>query len=191
MIQYSYKALHNYLCSFCFTFILISYQFAAICCWSFHTSPSSFLTFCLCRSVCFCPVICLFLCWHLSLKPQPHSFFWFFFSFFLFFCFPNLMFVCLLQFGSENQQLEWAKRESEREEQERLRRLRLQEQQDLELAIALSKADLSNAWPPARLSVHLQSVYRPVTAAPCFSNDSRFKSVGGSNASCKRGRIQT
>ncbi|XP_014872590.1 epidermal growth factor receptor substrate 15-like 1 isoform X2 [Poecilia latipinna] len=48
-------------------------------------------------------------------------------------------------FGSENQQLEWAKRESEREEQERLRRLRLQEQQDLELAIALSKADLSNA----------------------------------------------
>ncbi|XP_035994315.1 epidermal growth factor receptor substrate 15-like 1 isoform X2 [Fundulus heteroclitus] len=48
-------------------------------------------------------------------------------------------------FGSENQQLEWAKRESEREEQERLRRLRLQEQQDLELAIALSKADISNA----------------------------------------------
>ncbi|XP_038143634.1 epidermal growth factor receptor substrate 15-like 1 isoform X4 [Cyprinodon tularosa] len=48
------------------------------------------------------------------------------------------------KFGSENQQLEWAKRESEREEQERLMRLRLQEQQDLELAIALSKADASN-----------------------------------------------
>ncbi|XP_061587698.1 epidermal growth factor receptor substrate 15-like 1 isoform X2 [Cololabis saira] len=47
-------------------------------------------------------------------------------------------------FGSENQQLEWAKRESEREEQERLRRLRIQEQQDLELAIALSKADMPN-----------------------------------------------
>ncbi|XP_077580937.1 uncharacterized protein LOC144201942 isoform X2 [Stigmatopora nigra] len=44
-------------------------------------------------------------------------------------------------FGSENQQLEWAKRESEHEEQERLRRLRLQEQRDLELAIALSRAD--------------------------------------------------
>ncbi|XP_047223978.1 epidermal growth factor receptor substrate 15-like 1 isoform X2 [Girardinichthys multiradiatus] len=51
----------------------------------------------------------------------------------------------VVKFGSENQQLEWAKRESEREEQERLRRLRLQEQQDLELAIALSKADISKA----------------------------------------------
>eukprot|EP00064_Thunnus_orientalis_P004448 superscaffoldBa00000405_g4460 len=49
------------------------------------------------------------------------------------------------KFGSENQQLEWAKRESEREEQERLRRLRLQEQQDLELAIALSRADMPSA----------------------------------------------
>ncbi|XP_074544451.1 epidermal growth factor receptor substrate 15-like 1 isoform X2 [Halichoeres trimaculatus] len=48
-------------------------------------------------------------------------------------------------FGSESQQLEWAKRESEREEQERLRRLRLQEQQDLELAIALSKADMPSS----------------------------------------------
>uniref|UniRef100_UPI0037E9C62A epidermal growth factor receptor substrate 15-like 1 isoform X2 n=1 Tax=Semicossyphus pulcher TaxID=241346 RepID=UPI0037E9C62A len=45
-------------------------------------------------------------------------------------------------FGNESQQLEWAKRESEREEEERLRRLRLQEQKDLELAIALSKADM-------------------------------------------------
>ncbi|XP_045907549.1 epidermal growth factor receptor substrate 15-like 1 isoform X1 [Micropterus dolomieu] len=47
-----------------------------------------------------------------------------------------------IKFGSEIQQLEWAKRESEREEQERLRRLRLQEQQDLELAIALSRANM-------------------------------------------------
>ncbi|KAM8839221.1 epidermal growth factor receptor substrate 15-like 1 isoform 1-T2 [Synchiropus picturatus] len=46
------------------------------------------------------------------------------------------------EFGSETQQLEWAKRESQREEDERLRRLRLQEQQDLELAIALSRADM-------------------------------------------------
>ncbi|XP_019109791.2 epidermal growth factor receptor substrate 15-like 1 isoform X3 [Larimichthys crocea] len=51
----------------------------------------------------------------------------------------------LPMFGSENQQLEWAKRESEREEQERLRRLRLQEQQDLELAIALSRADMPSS----------------------------------------------
>ncbi|XP_030258271.1 epidermal growth factor receptor substrate 15-like 1 isoform X3 [Sparus aurata] len=49
------------------------------------------------------------------------------------------------KFGSENQQLEWAKRESEREEQERLRKLRLQEQQDLELAIALSRADMPSS----------------------------------------------
>ncbi|XP_061694926.1 epidermal growth factor receptor substrate 15-like 1 isoform X2 [Syngnathoides biaculeatus] len=46
-----------------------------------------------------------------------------------------------VSFGSESQQLEWAKRESEREEHDRLRRLRLQEQQDLELAIALSRAE--------------------------------------------------
>ncbi|CAJ1072661.1 epidermal growth factor receptor substrate 15-like 1 isoform X3 [Xyrichtys novacula] len=48
-------------------------------------------------------------------------------------------------FGNESQQLEWAKRESEREEQERLRKLRLQEQQDLELAIALSRADMPSS----------------------------------------------
>lgn len=59
----------------------------------------------------------------------------------------HLMCVPLLQFGSENQQLEWARRESEQEEQERLRRLQLQEQQDLELAIALSRADMSDSWP--------------------------------------------
>lgn len=51
----------------------------------------------------------------------------------------------LLQLGNEAQQLEWAKRESERVERERLKRLRQQEQEDLELAIALSKAEMSNA----------------------------------------------
>ncbi|XP_059552358.1 epidermal growth factor receptor substrate 15-like 1 isoform X11 [Myotis daubentonii] len=45
-------------------------------------------------------------------------------------------------FGNEEQQLAWAKRESEKAEQERLARLRRQEQEDLELAIALSKADM-------------------------------------------------
>ncbi|XP_061593424.1 epidermal growth factor receptor substrate 15-like 1 isoform X4 [Cololabis saira] len=48
-------------------------------------------------------------------------------------------------FSNEAQQLEWAKRESERAERERLKRLRQQEQEDLELAIALSKAEMSNA----------------------------------------------
>ncbi|XP_056132890.1 epidermal growth factor receptor substrate 15-like 1 [Lampris incognitus] len=52
-------------------------------------------------------------------------------------------------FGNEAQQLEWAKRESERAERERLKRLRQQEQEDLELAIALSKAEMSNASPGA------------------------------------------
>lgn len=50
-----------------------------------------------------------------------------------------------LQFGNEEQQLAWAKRESEKAEQERLARLRRQEQEDLELAIALSKADMPAA----------------------------------------------
>ncbi|XP_015252188.1 PREDICTED: epidermal growth factor receptor substrate 15-like 1 [Cyprinodon variegatus] len=49
------------------------------------------------------------------------------------------------KFGNEAQQLEWAKRESERAERDRLKRLRQQEQEDLELAIALSKAEMSNA----------------------------------------------
>lgn len=48
-------------------------------------------------------------------------------------------------FGNEEQQLAWAKRESEKAEQERLARLRRQEQEDLELAIALSKADMPAA----------------------------------------------
>ncbi|XP_076149923.1 uncharacterized protein eps15l1b isoform X5 [Alosa pseudoharengus] len=52
---------------------------------------------------------------------------------------PPASLANIAAFGSEAEQLEWAKRESERAEQERLRRLRQQEQEDLELAIALSK----------------------------------------------------
>ncbi|CAL8279368.1 unnamed protein product [Lota lota] len=44
--------------------------------------------------------------------------------------------------GSERQQMEWARRESEREEQERQKWLRRLEQGDLERAIALSKAQM-------------------------------------------------
>lgn len=58
-------------------------------------------------------------------------------------CNPTSVFP--LQFGNEEQQLAWAKRESEKAEQERLARLRRQEQEDLELAIALSKADMPAA----------------------------------------------
>ncbi|XP_077573142.1 epidermal growth factor receptor substrate 15-like 1 isoform X4 [Stigmatopora nigra] len=50
-----------------------------------------------------------------------------------------------VKLNNEAQQLEWAKRESQRAERERLKRLRQQEQEDLELAIALSKAEMSNA----------------------------------------------
>ncbi|XP_028672366.1 epidermal growth factor receptor substrate 15-like 1 isoform X2 [Erpetoichthys calabaricus] len=57
----------------------------------------------------------------------------------------SLGFADFSSFGNEAQQLEWAKRESERVEQERLERLRRQEQEDLELAIALSKAEMTNA----------------------------------------------
>ncbi|XP_005729174.1 epidermal growth factor receptor substrate 15-like 1 isoform X1 [Pundamilia nyererei] len=53
-------------------------------------------------------------------------------------------FANFASFGSESEQLEWAKRESEHEERERLRRLQLQEQKDLELAIALSKTTMPN-----------------------------------------------
>ncbi|XP_049643646.1 epidermal growth factor receptor substrate 15-like 1 isoform X2 [Suncus etruscus] len=44
--------------------------------------------------------------------------------------------------GNEEQQLAWAKRESEKAERERVARLRRLEQEDLERAIALSKADM-------------------------------------------------
>ncbi|XP_013362683.1 PREDICTED: epidermal growth factor receptor substrate 15-like 1 isoform X2 [Chinchilla lanigera] len=54
-------------------------------------------------------------------------------------------FADFASFGNEEQQLAWAKRESEKAEQERLARLRRQEQEDLELAIALSKADMPAA----------------------------------------------
>ncbi|KAI4786625.1 hypothetical protein KUCAC02_036999 [Chaenocephalus aceratus] len=47
------------------------------------------------------------------------------------------------QYPTEDDMIEWAKRESEREEKERLARLTQQEQEDLELAIALSKSELS------------------------------------------------
>uniref|UniRef100_F6YJM0 Epidermal growth factor receptor pathway substrate 15 n=1 Tax=Monodelphis domestica TaxID=13616 RepID=F6YJM0_MONDO len=48
-------------------------------------------------------------------------------------------------YPTEEDLIEWAKRESEREEKERLARLNQQEQEDLELAIALSKSEISEA----------------------------------------------
>ncbi|KAG8436914.1 hypothetical protein GDO86_007848 [Hymenochirus boettgeri] len=48
-------------------------------------------------------------------------------------------------YQSEDDMIEWAKRESEKEEEERLARLKQQEQEDLELAIALSKSEISEA----------------------------------------------
>uniref|UniRef100_A0AAY4CK88 Epidermal growth factor receptor pathway substrate 15 n=1 Tax=Denticeps clupeoides TaxID=299321 RepID=A0AAY4CK88_9TELE len=51
--------------------------------------------------------------------------------------------VCVEQYPTEEDMIEWAKRESEREEKERLARLTQQEQEDLELAIALSRSELS------------------------------------------------
>ncbi|XP_037325144.2 epidermal growth factor receptor substrate 15 isoform X3 [Pungitius pungitius] len=47
------------------------------------------------------------------------------------------------KYPTEDDMIEWAKRESEREEKERLARLTQQEQEDLELAIALSQSELS------------------------------------------------
>ncbi|XP_061895286.1 epidermal growth factor receptor substrate 15 isoform X2 [Entelurus aequoreus] len=47
------------------------------------------------------------------------------------------------KYPTEEDMIEWVKRESEREEKERLDRLTQQEQEDLELAIALSKSELS------------------------------------------------
>ncbi|KAM3841592.1 epidermal growth factor receptor substrate 15 isoform 3-T3 [Vipera latastei] len=48
-------------------------------------------------------------------------------------------------YPTEEDMIEWAKRESEREEKERLARLKQQEQEDLELAIALSKSEIAEA----------------------------------------------
>ncbi|XP_062855075.1 epidermal growth factor receptor substrate 15 isoform X2 [Trichomycterus rosablanca] len=47
------------------------------------------------------------------------------------------------KYPTEEDMIEWAKRESEREERERVARLTQQEQEDLELAIALSKSEFS------------------------------------------------
>lgn len=55
--------------------------------------------------------------------------------------------VFMEQYPTEEDMIEWAKRESEREEKERLARLTQQEQEDLELAIALSKSELSWGGP--------------------------------------------
>lgn len=53
------------------------------------------------------------------------------------------VYVCVEQYPTEEDMIEWVKRESEREERERVARLTQQEQEDLELAIALSKSELS------------------------------------------------
>uniref|UniRef100_A0A8C2G6Y6 Epidermal growth factor receptor pathway substrate 15 n=1 Tax=Cyprinus carpio TaxID=7962 RepID=A0A8C2G6Y6_CYPCA len=55
---------------------------------------------------------------------------------------PN-QFASFDKYPTEEDMIEWAKRESEREERERVARLTQQEQEDLELAIALSKSELS------------------------------------------------
>ncbi|XP_059379044.1 epidermal growth factor receptor substrate 15-like [Carassius carassius] len=57
-------------------------------------------------------------------------------------CDPN-RFASFDKYPTEEDMIEWAKRESEREERERMARLTQQEQEDLELAIALSKSELS------------------------------------------------
>lgn len=73
----------------------------------------------------------------------------YFFTCVLFFPYPLCVIcVCVFsvlmeQYPTEEDMIEWAKRESEREEKERLARLTQQEQEDLELAIALSKSELS------------------------------------------------
>nr|XP_056701456.1 epidermal growth factor receptor substrate 15 isoform X2 [Euleptes europaea] len=57
----------------------------------------------------------------------------------------NSNFANFSAYPTEEDMIEWAKRESEREEKERLARLKQQEQEDLELAIALSKSEISEA----------------------------------------------
>uniref|UniRef100_A0A8D0CJY4 Epidermal growth factor receptor pathway substrate 15 n=1 Tax=Scleropages formosus TaxID=113540 RepID=A0A8D0CJY4_SCLFO len=61
----------------------------------------------------------------------------------LWLCVRVCLHVHMKQYPTEEDMIEWAKRESEREEKERLARLTQQEQEDLELAIALSKSELS------------------------------------------------
>lgn len=65
---------------------------------------------------------------------------------FIYFSHSFLFWSFKWQYPSEEDMIEWAKRESEREEEQRLARLNQQEQEDLELAIALSKSEISEAW---------------------------------------------
>uniref|UniRef100_A0A674E3H5 Epidermal growth factor receptor pathway substrate 15 n=1 Tax=Salmo trutta TaxID=8032 RepID=A0A674E3H5_SALTR len=60
-------------------------------------------------------------------------------------CVCFCVFLCGVkqQYPTEEDMIEWAKRESEREEKVRLARQAQQEQEDLELAIALSKSEFS------------------------------------------------
>lgn len=81
------------------------------------------------------------------------------------------------QFGNEAQQMEWAKRESERAERDRLKRLRQQEQEDLELAIALSKAEMSNAWPPSPQIHPFCTLQRRLCA--CVMDQDKILASGG------------
>lgn len=69
------------------------------------------------------------------------------------------VYVFVEQYPTEEDMIEWAKRESEREEKERLARLTQQEQEDLELAIALSKSELS--WDQTDSSHHTPSLSSP------------------------------
>lgn len=81
------------------------------------------------------------------------------------------LFVCFMeQYPTEEDMIEWAKRESEREEKERLARLTQQEQEDLELAIALSKSELSWGGPSP---LHWSGLAQPDPAqkAPKQSGD--------------------
>lgn len=91
------------------------------------------------------------ICWlYTCLSLCLSSPLYFFFLHVCSFLTPYVWFVCLCvfsvlmeQYPTEEDMIEWAKRESEREEKERLARLTQQEQEDLELAIALSKSELS------------------------------------------------
>lgn len=78
--------------------------------------------------------------------------------------------VCVEQYPTEEDMIEWAKRESEREERERVARLTQQEQEDLELAIALSKSEFS--WPELA-SIHTAEDLRVLG----FHNPTSFSTV--------------
>lgn len=74
-------------------------------------------------------------------NSSTYLLFYLFYSLTYFFVHPSFKW----QYPSEEDMIEWAKRESEREEEQRLARLNQQEQEDLELAIALSKSEISEA----------------------------------------------